>query len=69
VTSPFVLNYTDCCWTCYRQTFMSWWTAGASGDLSLPRLTAAEFLLQTSRWSRQHWRARSMGADERAFWF
>jgi len=51
-----------------RQTFVSWRTTGTSRDLSLPRLTAAEFLLQTSRRTRQHRRAGTVGTDDGAFW-
>jgi len=56
------VNCTECC----RQTFVSWWAAGSSRDLPLPRLTATEFLLQTSRRTGLYWCTWSVGLDEHA---
>jgi len=44
-------NVIECC----RQTFVYRWTAGTSRNLSLPCLTAAEFLLQTPRRGGTYW--------------
>ena len=47
---------------CCRKTFVFWWTTGSSRDVSVPRLPAAEFPLQTARRTWQYWCAWWLGS-------